>query len=125
VNLFPIAELILTHAARGDGRGRRRLMGDIRRIRKHMSIIAADGRRVGFVSAFARADKIRVTSLGSSHGFDHLIPISWVSEVRKYVFLSKTSRYVGEHWENLAPPTISASAETAAKAEAWDTPRAA
>lgn len=78
-------------------------MADNRKIRKRMSVIAADGRRIGFVRAVVGPDKIRLTCLGSSHGFDHLIPIAWVSEVEKYVFLSKTSRYVGDHWQNISP----------------------
>jgi hypothetical protein len=75
---------------------------DISKLKKRMSVIAADGRPVGFVSRMAGGDKVRLTCLSSSHGYDHLIPLAWISQIDKYVFLNRPSRYVAANWENVA-----------------------
>jgi hypothetical protein len=77
-------------------------MADISRLKKRMSVIAADGRRIGFVSRMAWPNKIRLTSLNAGHAYDHLIPLNWIGEIGKYVFLNRASAYVAAHWENVA-----------------------
>ena len=77
-------------------------MADISRLKKRMSVIAADGRRIGFVSRMAWPNKIRLTSLSAGRAYDHLIPLDWIGQVDKYVFLNRASSYVAAHWENVA-----------------------
>jgi hypothetical protein len=74
-------------------------MIDISKIRERMGVIAADGRRVGFVDRAARGGKIRLTSLSACHGYHHLIPLAWVMQVDRYVHLNKESRFVAANWE--------------------------
>lgn len=83
-------------------------MADISRLKKRMAVIAADGRRIGFVRRMAWPDKIQLTSLSAAHGYDHLVPLAWVSEIDKYVYLNRSSAYVAAHWENLAPKPVPA-----------------
>ena len=80
-------------------------MADISRIKKRMRVITADGRQIGMVSRMAGADKIRLTSLSTSHGYDHLIPVSWISGVDKYVYLNRGSRFVADNWEKADAPS--------------------
>ena len=75
---------------------------DISRLKKRMSVIAADGQRVGFVSRMAGHDKVRLTSLSAGHGYDHVIPIGWIAQIDRYVHLNRGSSYVAAHWENVA-----------------------
>jgi len=70
------------------------------RIREEMSVIAADDRCVGFVNCI-EGDKLRITSISAGYGYDHLVPLSWVSTVDKFVYLDKTSGYVGSNWESM------------------------
>jgi hypothetical protein len=92
----------------------------IDRIRKDMSVIAADDRCIGFVDRLDGDDMLRITCVSAGYGYDHLIPLSWVSDVDKFVYLDKTRGYVAANWEN-APPQRQASGlpsarETLAKA---------
>ena len=96
-------------------------MADISRLKKRMAVIAADGRRIAYVCRMAGTDHIRLTSLSASHGYDHIIPISWVSQVDKYVYLSKASRFVADNWEN-APAAAPRKLTTAALIELGVTP---
>ena len=77
----------------------------IDRIREDMSVIAADDRCIGFVCGVEGDDMLRITCISAGYGYDHLIPLAWVSEVDKYVFLDKTSGYVAGNWENAPLPT--------------------
>lgn len=72
----------------------------IDRIREEMSVIAADDRCVGFVCAIEGDGMLRITSISAGFGFDHLIPLSWVSDVDKYVYLDKTSAFAAANWES-------------------------
>jgi hypothetical protein len=96
-------------------------MADISKIKKRMAVIAADGHRMGYVARMAGSDRIRLTSLSASHGYDHLIPVAWVSQVDKYVYLSKASRFVADNWEN-APAAAPRKLTTAALIELGATP---
>ena len=53
-----------------------------------MGVIAADGRRIGFVDR-ATDGKVRLTCLVSGHGYHHTIPVAWVEQVDRYVHLNK------------------------------------
>jgi hypothetical protein len=87
-------------------------MTDISRLKKRMSVIAADGRRIGFVSRMAWPDKIRLTCLSAGNGYDHLVPLSWVGHIDRYVYLNRSSAYVAAHWENVASAPRRAAAAT-------------
>jgi hypothetical protein len=63
-------------------------------IRHNMAVVAADGRRVGFVSRLLDGDVLRVTRFTNGHGYDHLVPLAWVAGVDRYVHLNKASAYV-------------------------------
>ena len=76
-------------------------MVHISRIRERMGVIAADGRRIGFVDR-ATDGKVRLTCLVSGHGYHHTIPVAWVEQVDRYVHLNKASRFVASHWQSAA-----------------------
>lgn len=79
----------------------------IDRIREDMSVISADDRCIGFIDKLLD-DKLRITTVSAGYAYDHMIPLAWVSEVDKYVFLDKTSGFVSANWEHAedaAPPT--------------------
>jgi hypothetical protein len=67
-----------------------------------MSVVAADGREIGTVSAVGTW-RLIVTTVKDGRAFEHLVPIAWVAEVGRYVFLNKGSRYVAANWETPSP----------------------
>lgn len=87
----------------------------IDRIREEMSVIAADDHCIGFVCRLEGNEQLRITCISAGYGYDHLIPLSWVNEVDKFVFLDKTSSFVAANWANAPLPTRKA-AITASKA---------
>jgi hypothetical protein len=79
----------------------------IDRIREDMSVISADDRCIGFINKLLN-DKLTITTVSAGYAYDHMIPLAWVSEVDKYVFLDKTSAFVSANWEHaedVAPVT--------------------
>jgi hypothetical protein len=68
------------------------------RIREDMPVVTADDRCVGFVGRLEDTCKLRVTSISAGYGHDHVIPLSWVSGVDKFVYLNKTSTYLATNW---------------------------
>jgi hypothetical protein len=74
-------------------------MENASKIREHMPVVAADGRRVGFVARVEAADSLKLTRVKNGHGFDHVIPMAWVSDVDRYVFLNRGSKFVFANWE--------------------------
>jgi hypothetical protein len=70
----------------------------IPKILAKMPVVAADGRVVGFVSR-VDAHRLKLTSVREGRGFEHVLPMSWVADVERYVFLSKGSRYVAANWD--------------------------
>jgi hypothetical protein len=72
---------------------------EISKICEHMAVIGSDGRRVGFVVRLEGADGLKLSRIKNGHGFEHVIPLAWVSDVDRYVFLNKGSRYVRANWE--------------------------
>jgi hypothetical protein len=77
-------------------------MHDTSKIREHMPVIAADDRRVGFVARVEGAGGLRLTRVKNGHGYEHVIPLDWVSEVGRYVFLNRSSKFVVANWETRA-----------------------
>jgi hypothetical protein len=71
-------------------------MSQISKIETQMPVVAADGRAVGFVSSVG-SDYLALTSVKDGRGYDHVIPLSWIAEVDRYVFLSRASPYVVAH----------------------------
>jgi hypothetical protein len=72
---------------------------DISKIRQHMAVVANDGRQVGFVARLEGSTGLKVTRIKNGHGFEYVIPLAWVSDVDRYVFLNKGARYVRSNWE--------------------------
>ena len=65
--------------------------------------MASDGRRIGFVTRVQGADGLRLSQVKEGYGFEHVIPLAWVSDVDRYVFLNKSSAYVTANWETPGP----------------------
>ena len=83
-------------------------MQDISKIREHMPVVTADDRRVGFVARVEGTDSLKVTRVKNGHGFHHVVPMAWVSDVDRYVFLNKNSKFVVANWETRAVPARAA-----------------
>jgi hypothetical protein len=79
-------------------------MKKVSRIRVQMPIVAADGRQLGFVSRLEGAYGLRLSQVKDGQGFDHFIPLDWVSDVDRYVYLNKGSTYVIANWETAPGP---------------------
>ena len=73
-------------------------MIDITKIRERMPVISSDERAIGFVSRVSSSG-LRMTRVKDGRGFDHVIPLSWIAEVGKYVFLNKSRRFVATQCE--------------------------
>jgi hypothetical protein len=71
-------------------------MSQIYRISAGMPVIAADGRAVGFATG-VDAGHLALTSVSDGRGFEYAIPLDWVADVDRYIFLSRASRYVEAH----------------------------
>lgn len=68
-------------------------------IKEHASVIASDGTQVGKVDHLEGQDKIKLTRSDDENNEHHLIPISWVSEVKDdSVILNKTAEDVHKEW---------------------------
>jgi hypothetical protein len=78
-------------------------MIDITKIRERMPVISADERAIGFVSRVS-SNGLRLTRVKDGRGFDHVIPLNWIAEVGKYVFLNKSRRFVATQCEMADPP---------------------
>ena len=78
-------------------------MIDIRKVHERMPVVSTDGRAIGFVSRVVGTD-ICLTTVKDGRGQDHIIPLDWVADVQKYVFLNKSRRFVRTHYEDAAPP---------------------
>jgi hypothetical protein len=74
-------------------------MTDTTKIQETMAVVTADDRRIGFVRRIEQFTKLRVISFSHGCGGDHLIPLSWVCEVGREVYLNKTSAFVASNWE--------------------------
>jgi hypothetical protein len=72
------------------------IMSQIYRISAGLPVIAADGRSVGFATG-VDAGHLALTSVSDGRGFEYAIPLDWVADVDRYIFLSRASRYVEAH----------------------------
>ena len=68
-------------------------------IKEHASVIASDGTQVGKVDHLEGQDNIKLTRSDDENNEHHLIPLSWVSEVKDdQVVLNKTADEVRAQW---------------------------
>ena len=75
-------------------------MADIRQIKEHMEVLAADGKHVGTVDYLEGDSQIKLTkSDPTSGGKHHLIPVSWVSRIDQRVHLNKNANDVTAQWK--------------------------
>ncbi|CAB1221403.1 DUF2171 domain-containing protein [Acinetobacter bouvetii] len=66
-------------------------------ITKHADVIATCGTKVGTVDHLQGTDQIKLTR--NEEGSHHLIPLSWVSEIKdNQVMLNVDSEEVKSHW---------------------------
>jgi hypothetical protein len=66
-------------------------------ITKHADVIAVDGKKVGTVDHLQGTDQIKLTR--NEEGSHHLIPLSWVSEIKEnQVMLNVDAEEVKNHW---------------------------
>ena len=78
---------------------------DTLKIGQHMAVVANDGRQVGFVVRLEGSTGLKITRIKNGQGFEYVIPLAWVSDVDRYVFLNKGARYVRSNWEAaIGPP---------------------
>jgi hypothetical protein len=77
---------------------------DTSKIRQHMAVVANDGRQVGFVVRLEGSTGLKISRIKNGHGFEYVIPLAWVSDVDRYVFLNKGARYVRSNWDAAIGP---------------------
>ncbi len=71
-------------------------------IKEHASVIASCGTHVGKVDHLEGPDSIKLTRSDDENNEHHLIPLSWVSEVKEgSVLLNKNSEEVKQQWKTL------------------------
>jgi hypothetical protein len=70
-------------------------------IEKGMRVIAIDDRRIGFVLGLEGHDMLRITTEPARGvGYDHLVPLAWVNDVKDCVFLDKPAAYIAINWRS-------------------------
>jgi len=68
-------------------------------IKEHASVIASDGTHIGKVDHLEGQDSIKLTRSDDENNEHHVIPLSWVSEVKDdQVVLNKTADDVHAQW---------------------------
>ena len=71
-------------------------------IKEHASVIASSGTEVGKVDHLEGQDAIKLTRSDDENNEHHVIPLSWVSEVKdEQVILNKNSEEVRNEWKTL------------------------
>ena len=71
-------------------------------IKEHASVIASCGTEVGRVDHLEGQDAIKLTRSDDENNEHHVIPLSWVSEVKdEQVILNKNSEDVRNEWKTL------------------------
>lgn len=69
-------------------------------IKKHANVIASCGKHVGTVDHLEGTDQIKLTKNDASDGHHHLIPVSWVAEIKgDDVILNKNAEEVTQGWK--------------------------
>ncbi len=68
-------------------------------IKEHASVIASCGTQVGKVDHLEGQNSIKLTRSDDENNEHHLIPLSWVSEIKDgSVVLNKTAEEVRQQW---------------------------
>ncbi len=88
-------------------------MNKIAKVREGMSVVTLDGREMGTVSTVGTL-RLVMKSVKDGRAFEHVIPLAWVAEVERYVFLNKGSRFVAANWDAPAPNASRQSSRIAA-----------
>lgn len=71
-------------------------------IKEHASVIASCGTEVGRVDHLEGQDAIKLTRSDDENNEHHVIPLSWVSEIKdEQVILNKNSEDVRNEWKTL------------------------
>lgn len=71
-------------------------------IKEHASVIASCGTEVGKVDHLEGQDAIKLTRSDDENNEHHVIPLSWVSEIKdEQVILNKNSEDVRNGWNTL------------------------
>lgn len=71
-------------------------------IKEHASVIASCGTQIGKIDHLEGQDSIKLTRSDDEHNEHHLIPLSWVSEIKDgNVILNKNSEEVRNEWQTL------------------------
>lgn len=71
-------------------------------IKEHASVIASCGTEVGKVDHLEGQDAIKLTRSDDENNEHHVIPLSWVSEVKdEQLILNKNSEDVRNEWKTL------------------------
>lgn len=71
-------------------------------IKEHASVIASFGTQIGKVDHLEGQDSIKLTRSDDEHNEHHLIPLSWVSEIKDgNVILNKNSEEARNEWQTL------------------------
>lgn len=69
-------------------------------IKKHANVIDSQGTHVGTVDHLEGADQIKLTRHDATDGKHHLIPVSWVKEIKgDDIVLSKSAEDVKQGWK--------------------------
>lgn len=71
-------------------------------IKEHASVIASCGTQIGKVDHLEGQDSIKLTRSDDEHNEHHLIPLSWVSEIKDgNVILNKNLEETRNEWQTL------------------------
>jgi hypothetical protein len=71
-------------------------------IKEHSSVIASCATQIGKVDHLEGQDSIKLTRSDDEHNEHHLIPLSWVSEIKDgNVILNKNSEEARNEWQTL------------------------
>lgn len=71
-------------------------------IQEHASVIASCGTEIGKVDHLEGQDSIKLTRSDDESNEHHLIPLSWVSEIKGgNVILNKNSENTRKEWKTL------------------------
>ncbi|KQD01192.1 DUF2171 domain-containing protein [Acinetobacter soli] len=75
---------------------------NIDEIKEHAPVIASCGTEIGKVDHLEGQDKIKLTRSDDENNEHHLIPTSWVSEIKDgSVILNKNSEDARNEWQTL------------------------
>lgn len=75
---------------------------NIDEIKEHAPVIASCSTEIGKVDHLEGQDKIKLTRSDDENNEHHLIPISWVSEIKDgSVILNKNSEDARNEWQTL------------------------